>query len=82
MCGRYFVDDGMEREIKNAFQSIYISKFQAKAGDVCPTDLAFILTGTKEICLTQMRWGFRKLDQKDLLINARGETVKDPPMVL
>lgn len=80
MCGRYFVDDGMEREIKNAFQSIYISKFQAKAGDVCPTDLAFILTGTKEICLTQMRWGFRKKDQKDLLINARVETVKDKPM--
>lgn len=80
MCGRYFVDDGMEREIKNAFQSIDISKFQAKAGDVRPTDLAFILTGTKEICLTQMRWGFRKKDQKDLLINARVETVKEKPM--
>ena len=38
MCGRYFVDDGMERELKNAFQSVDISKFQAKAGDVCPTD--------------------------------------------
>ena len=80
MCGRYFVDDGMEREIKNAFQSVDISKFQAKAGDVCPTDWAFILTGTKEIYLTQMRWGFRKKDQKDLLINARVETVKEKPM--
>lgn len=80
MCGRYFVDDGMEREIKNAFQSIDISKFQAKAGDVRPADLAFILTGTKEICLTQMRWGFRKKDQKDLLINARVETVKEKSM--
>lgn len=80
MCGRYFVDDGMERELKNAFQSVDISKFQAKAGDVCPIDLAFILTGTKEICLTQMRWGFRKKDQKDLLINARVETVKEKPM--
>ena len=80
MCGRYFVDDGMEREIKNTFRSIDISKFQAKAGDVHPTDRAFILTGTKEICLTQMRWGFRKKDQKDLLINARVETVKEKPM--
>lgn len=80
MCGRYFVDDGMERELKNAFQSVNISKFQAKAGDVHPTELAFILTGTKEICLTQMRWGFRKKDQKDLLINARVETVKEKPM--
>jgi len=52
MCGRYFVDDGMERELKNAFQLIDISKFQAKVGDVRPTDLALILTGTKEICLT------------------------------
>lgn len=60
MCGRYFVDDGMERELKNTFRSVDTSKFQAKAGDVCPTDWAFILTGTKEICLTQMRWGFRK----------------------
>ena len=80
MCGRYFVDDGLEREIKNAFQSIDISKFQVKAGDVRPTDLAFILTGTKEICLTQMRWAFRKKNQKDLLINARVETVKEKPM--
>ena len=80
MCGRYFVDDGMERELKNTFRSVDISKFQAKAGDVCPTDWAFILTGTKEICLTQMRWGFRKKNQKDLLINARVETVKDKPM--
>lgn len=80
MCGRYFVDDGLEREIKNAFQSIDISKFQVKAGDVRPTDLAFILTGTKEIWLTQMRWGFRKKNQKDLLINARVETVKEKPM--
>ena len=80
MCGRYFVDDGMERELKNTFWSADISKFQVKAGDVHPTDLAFILTGTKEICLTQMRWGFRKKDQKDLLINARVETVKEKPM--
>ena len=80
MCGRYFVDDGIERELKNAFQAVNISKFQAKAGDVHPTELAFILTGTKEICLTQMRWGFRKKDQKDLLINARVETVKEKPM--
>lgn len=80
MCGRYFVDDGMERELKNVFQSVDISKFQTKIGDVRPTDLAFILTGTKEICLTQMRWGFRKKDQKDLLINARVETVEEKPM--
>ena len=38
------------------------------------------MTGWKEICLTQMRWGFRKKDQKDLLINARVETVKEKPM--
>lgn len=80
MCGRYFVDDGMERELKNTFRSADISKFQVKAGDVHPTDLAFILIGTKEIRLTQMRWGFRKKNQKDLLINARVETVKDKPM--
>ncbi len=80
MCGRYFVDDGMERELRNTFRSVDISKFQVKARDVRPTDLAFILTGTKEICLTQMRWGFRKKNQKDLLINARVETVKEKPM--
>lgn len=45
MCGRYFVDDGIERELKNAFQAVNISKIQAKAGDVHPTELAFILTG-------------------------------------
>lgn len=63
MCGRYFVDDGMEREIKNAFQSVDISKFQARR-EMCVRQTGLTLTGTKEICLTQMRWGFRKNNQK------------------
>ena len=49
MCGRYFVDDEMWREIKKICKQIDDSKLKVTRGDVCPTDMAVVLMGMKEV---------------------------------
>ena len=79
MCGRYFVDDEMWREIKKICKQIDDSKLKVTRGDVRPTDMAVVLMGMKEVCPEQMQWGFTQQYQKGLLINARAETVLSKP---
>ena len=43
MCGRYFVDDEMWREIKKICKQIDDSKLKVTRGDVRPTDMAVVL---------------------------------------
>ena len=49
MCGRYFVDDEMWREIKKICKQIDDSKLKVTRGDVRPTDMAVVLMGMKEV---------------------------------
>ena len=79
MCGRYFVDDEMWREIKKICKQIDDSKLKVTRGDVRPTDMAVVLMGMKEVRPEQMQWGFTQQYQKGLLINARAETVLSKP---
>lgn len=79
MCGRYFVDDEMWREIKKICKQIDDSKLKVTRGDVRPTDMAVVLMGMKEVRTEQMQWGFTQQYQDGLLINARAETVLSKP---
>ena len=79
MCGRYFVDDEMWREIKKICKQIDDSKLKVTRGDVRPTDMAVVLMGMKEGRTEQMQWGFTQQYQEGLLINARAETVLSKP---
>ena len=79
MCGRYFVDDEMWREIRKICKQIDDSKLKVTRGDVCPTDMAVVLMGMKEVRTEQMQWGFTQQYQEGLLINARAETVLSKP---
>lgn len=79
MCGRYFVDDEMWREIKKICKQIDDSKLKVTRGDVRPTDMAVVLMGMKEVHTEQMQWGFTQQYQEGLLINARAETVLSKP---
>lgn len=79
MCGRYFVDDEMWREIKKIRKQIDDSKLKVTRGDVRPTDMAVVLMGMKEVRTEQMQWGFTQQYQEGLLINARAETVLSKP---
>ena len=77
MCGRYFVDNEMWREIRKICRQMDDAKLKVTAGDVRPTDMAVVLTGMKHIQLEKMQWGFTRQDHPGLLINARAETVLD-----
>lgn len=79
MCGRYFVDDEMWREIRKICKQIDDSKLKVTRGDVRPTDMAVVLMGMKEVRTEQMQWGFTQQYQEGLLINARAETVLSKP---
>ena len=79
MCGRYFVDDEMWREIKKICKQIDDSKLKVTRGDVRPTDMAVVLMGMKGVRTEQMQWGFTPQYQEGLLINARAETVLSKP---
>lgn len=79
MCGRYFVDDEMWREIKKICKQIDDSKLKVTRGDVRPTDMAVVLMGMKEVRTEQMQLGFTQQYQEGLLINARAETVLSKP---
>ncbi|MCR5558285.1 MAG: SOS response-associated peptidase [Butyrivibrio sp.] len=73
MCGRYVcysqTEDDVEEELGLARGSLEMA-----AGDVCPTDLAVVLTNGLKI--NTMPWG---LKEKSLIINARAETALEKP---
>ena len=77
MCGRYSVgDEEKSVEMKQVIETLTrkvgaekIAKIKT-SGDVCPTDLAPVLVGTK---VAAMQWGFTQNDGK-LVINARSES--------
>ena len=79
MCGRYFIDDEMWREIKKICRQIDDAKLKVTRADVRPTDLVWVLTGMKEIQPEKMHWGFTSQYQDGLFINARAETVLSKP---
>lgn len=79
MCGRYFIDDEMWREIKKICRQIDDAKLKVTRADVRPTYLAWVLTGMKEIQPEKMHWGFTSQYQDGLFINARAETVLSKP---
>ena len=79
MCGRYFIDNEMWREIKKICRQIDDAKLKVTRADVRPTDLAWVLTGVQEIHPETMNWGFTSQYQNGLLINARAETVLSKP---
>lgn len=47
MCGRYFIDDEMWREIRKICKQIDDAKLKVTVGDVRPTDMAMVLTGMR-----------------------------------
>lgn len=74
MCGRYYIDEQAAKEARRAVGAAG-QGFEAKAGDVCPSDQALVLTGRgPRPAAEQMRWGFLQYGRKGLLINARAES--------
>lgn len=81
MCSRYYIDsdieDELEKVVSDVDQQICQKCFD---GDICPTDMAPIIEKTNQgLKLSTCKWGYLLSKGKNLVINARVETVMDKP---
>ena len=75
MCGRYYIDEETEREIRKLVGDVDRTLGAMAAGDVRPSQSAAVVRGDcRRLAAGQMIWGFPRFDGKGLLINARAET--------
>ena len=79
MCSRYYVDPDMIEEVIKVVQKI-AQKIHPTRKDIRPTDFAPVI-GQSEygLELSMCRWGYPMSKEKNLIINARVETVMDKP---
>ena len=83
MCGRFYIDPELEKEIKAVVEAIS-NKYKdtpelsaMKTGEIYPTDIVPVLTAGSPML---MKWGFTGYTGKGQIINARSETAADKPM--
>lgn len=81
MCGRYYLDESVIREIRQFLGNLDTKGKEWKARDVYPSEQAVVLTSrNEEISAELMAWGFPRYQGKGLMINARAETANERPM--
>ena len=82
MCGRYYLDIEMGRDIKDIIEEIkqiYRNRSELKemqSGEIFPTDIVPIIISGRPVL---MKWGFSRYDGKGQIINARLETAAEKP---
>lgn len=76
MCGTFYVDDETMREIQKIARKI--DRMNAKTGDVHPTDQVCVLRcPEKEIIAESLKWGYESFQKKQVIFNARTETIRE-----
>ncbi len=88
MCGRYYVDDDTAREIEKLVRQVDERMKQASAAggplqakDIHPSEVAPVLVGDgQNVCCRWQRWGFPGFHGKQLIFNARSESVTEKRM--
>lgn len=79
MCGRYYVDDDIVKEIRRIAKPAAMD-FTSGKTDIYPSQEAVVLVGSGgALAAVPMRWGFPQYNGKGLLINARAETALEKP---
>lgn len=79
MCGRYYIDEDVEKEIYRIVQEIDLNGKPVRIGDIYPSQMAPVIYGREErLWGGEMKWGLTGRDGK-LLINARAETALECP---
>ena len=81
MCGRYYIDSDMADEIEKVVHKID-QRIRQKhfAGDIFPTNVAPIIEKSEHgLKLYVCKWGYPVSQGKNLVINARTESVMDKP---
>ena len=81
MCSKYYIDSDIEDELEKVVSDVDQQICQkCFAGDICPTDMALIIEMTDQgLKLSTCKWGYLLSKGKNLVINARVETVMDKP---
>lgn len=81
MCSKYYIDSDIEDELEKVVSDVDQQICQkCFAGDICPTDMAPIIEKTDQrLKLSTCKWGYLLSKGKNLVINARVETVMDKP---
>lgn len=81
MCGRYYVDGTVIKEISRMAESPATSLRQETPGgmrDVCPSQRAVVLRAERGgMEAEEMRWGFPGFQGNSLIINIRSESALD-----
>lgn len=81
MCGRYLFQPETNEEINRIYRLAVDAGFDPKVGEIFPSDeTALIIAGQKQVQVVGMKWGFPGFKGKQLIINARSETVQQKPM--
>ena len=81
MCGRFYVDDETAREIERVIRQVNDRVNGVPTGDIHPTNSAAVLSAQiNEITVTLKRWGFPNYRSKNVIINARAESVLEKKM--
>ncbi len=79
MCGRYYIDSDVEKEIFRIAQEIDENMRTGRTGDIYPSREAPVIYGGEDgIHGGRMKWGLTGRDRR-LLINARAETAMERP---
>ena len=72
MCGRYFTDPSVAKELYDIFKIPGTKDVVPAAEDIHPADTADVLISTpKGIGFEKMRWGFPGFEKNKLIFNAR-----------
>ena len=79
MCGRYYIDKEMEKDIGRIVREVEADLARWRERDIRPTDTAPVIYGRGGIlCPGEMKWGLSGRDKRPL-INARAETARERP---
>ena len=88
MCGRYYIDDDTAREIEKLVRQVDEKMRQASAAgnsvqakDIHPSEVAPVITTEgQNLCCRWLKWGFPGFSGKQLIFNARSESVMEKRM--
>ena len=81
MCGRFYVDVSMEKEIWDVVHEPNRMEKVPSVGEVRPSNTSLIIKGSRQaLDVEAMPWGFRQFIGSGLIINARAESVIEKPM--
>lgn len=88
MCGRYYIDDDTAREIEKLVRQVDEKLRQAPAAggplqakDIHPSEVAPVLVAEgRTLCCRWQKWGFSGFHGKQLIFNARSESVTEKKM--